>query len=757
MAESRWIANETIRDRDWLPKGLGAEDLSSEDAEAILRSLAGAASEGDRELQQMVSPLLEMTERDRSTAGSARRSEARYRVLVEQIPAITFMAALDEGLNEIYVSPQIEKMLGYSQKEWLEDPILWYSRLHPEDRERWHHEFAQTCATGTPFYSEYRFLARDGRIVWVHGEARIVRDDLGQPLFLQGVAFDITDQKKAEEALRRSQDELEELVQLRTAELSETADALQAEIAEHERTETTLRDQEARLRSVVQTAVDGIVVIDERGIIEAFNPAAERLFGYGSAEVLGRNVSMLMPLPYREEHHDYLTRYRASGVKKIIGIGREVVGQRKDGSTFPMDLSVSEMVLRDGRRFTGMVRDLTERRNAEERLAKAREAQVMADAANRAKNEFLSRMSHELRTPLNAVLGFGQLLEMNALTEEQRECVEQINRGGKHLLGLINEVLDIARIEAGRMDLSPEPVRVVDAFQDALELVQPLATKRNIQFHIELDAEPDFYVLADHQKLKQVLLNLLSNAVKYNRDGGEVRFTCQQLAPGRLGLAVSDTGWGIEPNKLGRLFVPFDRLGAEQTGVEGCGLGLAFSKRLVELMGGKLTVTSAGGVGSRFCIELAQAGPSQPPTAAEGAGALKPAVQALDAHTLLYIEDNLDNLRLVQRILAHRPRIQLLTAMQGSLAVDLARQHRPDLIFLDVHLPDLSGDQVLQRLQAAPETRRIPVVVVSADATARQIERLRAAGAYDYLTKPLDVPRFLQIVDDLLSIERPKP
>jgi signal transduction histidine kinase/CheY-like chemotaxis protein len=384
-------------------------------------------------------------------------------------------------------------------------------------------------------------------------------------------------------------------------------------------------------------------------------------------------------------------------------------------------------------------------------LTQVREAKVAAETANQAKSEFLSRMSHELRTPLNAILGFAQLLEMNELTDDQRESVAQISRGGKHLLGLINEVLDIARIEAGTMEASPEPVRVADACQQALDLVRPLGVQRNIQFRTDLDAANGHFVLADNQKLKQVLLNLLSNAVKYNCDRGEVGLSCEPGAPGRLRLMVSDTGPGIGKDKLARLFQPFDRLGAEQTTVEGSGLGLALSKRLVELMGGTLTVTTAVGAGSKFCVELAQVqAPSDGETAADTEVAEEVPMMSR-TRSVLYVEDNLDNLKLVQRILAHRPGVRLFTAMQGSLGLDLARQHRPDLILLDVHLPDLNGLKVLQKLQASPATRRIPVVVLSADATARQMERLRAAGAREYLTKPIDVPRFLEIVDDVLA------
>jgi signal transduction histidine kinase/ActR/RegA family two-component response regulator len=457
----------------------------------------------------------------------------------------------------------------------------------------------------------------------------------------------------------------------------------------------------------------------------------------------------------RERHCTGLDRYLVSGEGPVLNQRIEVPALRADGSEFPAELTVVRVPVDGPPVFTGFLRDLSERKQVELKLAQAREENIAAEAANRAKNDFLSRMSHELRTPLNAILGFGQILDMDKLTVDQRESVAQINRGGKHLLGLINEVLDIARIEAGRMELSPEPVRVADVFQEVLDLVRPLGARRDLRFRVDPAAADGHVVLADNQKLKQVLLNLLSNAVKYNRAGGEVGLWCEAAGPGRLRLVVSDTGLGIAPEKLSRLFLPFDRLGAEQTEVEGSGLGLALSKSLVELMGGTLTVASTPGQGSQFVVELSQPeGPDQP-RGPEGQEVVPAAVPPRDGRTVLYIEDNLDNLRLVQRILAHRPGVQLSTAMQGSIGMDLARQHVPDLILLDVHLPDLNGSQVLRLLQADEATRRIPVVVLSADATARQIERLRAAGAADYLTKPIDVPQFLRIVDEVLKKETP--
>jgi CheY-like chemotaxis protein len=393
-------------------------------------------------------------------------------------------------------------------------------------------------------------------------------------------------------------------------------------------------------------------------------------------------------------------------------------------------------------------RDVTEHVALEDALKGAKDD---AERANKAKSEFLSRMSHELRTPLNAVLGFGQLLEMDHLNEEQLESVHQILRGGKHLLDLINEVLDIARIESGRLSMSQEPVLVKEALQEALDLIQPLAAERKVGLVVRESEAVRRHVLADRQRLKQVLLNLISNGVKYNREGGGVTVLCTEIPGDRLRIEVSDGGPGIAPEKMDRLFVPFDRLGAENTGVEGTGLGLALSRHLVEAMGGTLRAESTLDVGTTFFVELAIT-ESPEELFARAAEAELAAMERSGRHgTLLYIEDNPANLKLVERVIAAHSDLELLSAMQGSIGLDLARQHGPDLVLLDLHLPDMPGIDVLQNLQNDPRTSQIPVVVISADATKAQIQRLLDAGAKAYLTKPIDVQQFVQVVGEMLG------
>lgn len=393
--------------------------------------------------------------------------------------------------------------------------------------------------------------------------------------------------------------------------------------------------------------------------------------------------------------------------------------------------------------FHGILADITPEKEAETIAERAE----VAEQANRAKDEFLSRMSHELRTPLNAILGFGQLLQTSPLGPADAESVEQILKGGRHLLDLINEVLDIARIESRTLSLSIEPVSVHEVVREAVDLVLPLAAKRGVAVQASGSGQGPF-VLADRQRLKQAMLNLLANAVKYNHEGGTATVSVDRIADS-ITIRVTDTGPGLRSEDQERLFSPFDRLGAERTGIEGTGLGLALTKALVEGMGGSIGVESEIGTGSTFWLALR---PAEDPSSIEEPARSMPAGDVGLIHTILCIEDDPSDLRLIERILANRPGVRLLKAVQGRMGLDLAREHHLDLIVVDVHLPDISGEHVIRSLRNGPATGRIPVIVTSADATPKQRKRLIAAGATEYLSKPLNVKRFLAAVDEALGI-----
>ena len=480
----------------------------------------------------------------------------------------------------------------------------------------------------------------------------------------------------------------------------------------------------------------GVFSLD--GTFRRVNAAWESVLGYAAEDLVGRPF---LDLVHPDDVEPTLDEFKRATETGLTVTRFENRYRHKDGSYRWLDWT-GRLVPGEEVHYSA-ARDVTERKRIELAL---QSAQREAEAANQAKSEFLSRMSHELRTPLNAVLGFAQLLEMDALSDEQRENVAYISRAGRHLLDLINEVLDISRIESGQMTISLEAVAVGDLLQELSALVGPLADARRVTLDTS-QATLAGFALADRQRLKQVLLNLLSNAVKYNREGGSVTVHCEHVGDDRVRIAVVDSGYGIAPEHLERLFRPFDRLGAEQGSVEGTGMGLALSKGLVEAMGGSIGVHSTLDVGSTFWLELASAeGPLEryerihPQAAEEEEPGRAP-------HVILQIEDNLSNLKLVERIVQRRPGIELLAATQGGLGIELARQHRPDLILLDLHLPDMPGQEVLRRLQSYPETRRVPVVILSADATKTKIARLMESGASAYLTKPLDVADFLAVVD----------
>ena len=527
--------------------------------------------------------------------------------------------------------------------------------------------------------------------------------------------------------------------------LTDAFNQMLTQIAEQDE---ALRESAERVRAVLNSAISAVIVMDAGGKIIDWNARAEKKFGLTHLKVLGQEMAeIIIPPRHRETVRCEMERFVATGEGSALNQLIEMSALRQDGSEFPVELSISPIKTGEVVTFCCFITDITERKKGEAAL----QAKQEAESANKAKSEFLSRMSHELRTPLNAILGFGQLLERHNPTKIQRSRVNHITTAGRHLLKLINEVLDISRIESGNLQLSLEPVSIADVLQEVLDLMRPLATERLIELSAPLSLDTSSFVLADRQRLIQVLLNLVANALKYAPRGGEVTVSYSSGANDTLRVAIHDTGPGIAPEKLARLFTPFDRLGAEQSSVEGTGLGLALSQRLIEAMSGSVGVESTVGEGSTFWLELPCVAPPVNPVPAREQHMAKPqSASSSGKRTLLYIEDNLSNLTLVREIFAEQPDIKLLAAMHGQFGLDLARKHLPDLVLLDVHLPDLRGSEVLAQLRRDEITRDIPVVVISADATARQIELLMAAGAHAYLTKPLDVTEFLRVVEEAI-------
>ena len=663
---------------------------------------------------------------------------------------------------------------------------------------------------------------------------------------------------------------------------------------------TGRKQAENKFRSLFESVPDALVVVNRSGEIMLVNSQTERAFGYARSELLGKKVESLVPERFRGRHGEHRSSYLSDPKIRSMGTNRSLSALRKDGSEFPVEISLSSLDTEDGRLVCAAIRDITARKQAEEALLRAgalqsaifnsanfssiatdakgviqifnvgaermlgytavdvmnkitpadisdpheviaratllsaelgtpitpgfealvfkasrgiediyeltyirkdgsrfpavvsvtalRDAQdaiigylligtdntarkqvdaerqrldqalratnfelqgakTEADRANLAKSDFLSSMSHELRSPLNAILGFAQLMDSGQPlpTPGQKDSIDQILQAGWYLLELINEILDLALVESGKLSLSQEPVSLEEVLNDCKAMIEPQAGKRGIAVSFAKPESP-LFVLADRTRAKQIFVNLLSNAIKYNRVGGSVEVSCRPVAGDRVRVSVQDTGEGLAPDKQAQLFQPFNRLGQEAGVEEGTGIGLVVSKQLVELMGGSIGVQSAVGVGSVFWIEL------QATDAIDEHQALSPPVAdasaeaAVDAvlRTVLCVEDNPANLKLITKLLARRPDLRLLSAGDGLQGVEMAHAARPDVILMDINLPGISGVTALKLLAESPATARIPVIAISANAMPRDIERGLESGFFRYLTKPIRVNEFME-------------
>jgi PAS domain S-box-containing protein len=510
--------------------------------------------------------------------------------------------------------------------------------------------------------------------------------------------------------------------------------------------EEKLRWTEEGFRLMVESVTDcAIVMLDSEGRVVSWNTGAERIKGYRSEEIVGQHFSRFYPPQDIERGAPQRDLDSAAAGGRFEVEGWRV---RKDGSTFWANVVFT--AIRDpagnARGFAKLTRDLTERRQVEETLTMAKAA---AEKANLAKSDFLSSMSHELRSPLNAILGFAQLMESDSdVSLSQKGSIAEILRAGWYLLELINEILDLAQIESGKLSLSKEPTSLAEVILECQAMIEPQAQKGGIRMTFPQFDVPCF-VLADRTRLKQVLINLLSNAVKYNQSGGTVVVDSAQSGPDRIRISVKDSGAGLSPEKLAQLFQPFNRLGQARGPVQGTGIGLVMSKRLVELMGGVIGVESSAGVGSVFWFELHAAAAPQLEAEMPQPAALDraQAQQGAPLRTLLYVEDNPANLKLVEQLIARRPTMRLLSARDGNIGIQLARATLPEVILMDINLPGISGIEALQILREDPATAHIPVVALSANAMPRDIEKGLEAGFLSYLTKPIKVAEFMETLD----------
>ena len=623
------------------------------------------------------------------TEKALRDSEEKFRELAENIDDMFWLASstLDETL---YVSPAYEKIWGRSVEAAYSDAKDYLDAIHHADKARVLK--AMEYMLDGDYDETYRIIHPDGSVRWVRDRAFPIHNDNGTVKRYAGVTQDISERVSFEQRLEES---------------------------------------EKRTRTILESITDAFFSLDRKWRFTYINEQATSYL-HRSGGLLGKNIWEALP---EIESSTFYTRCHVA-----VSSGKAVLFEEY----FPfLDTWFDIHIYPSAEGLSVYFHDISERKSQQKKLRQAKEE---AEQANRAKSEFLSRMSHELRTPLNAILGFGQLLRLGDLSEEDDEAARDIVKAGEHLLELINEVLDIARIESGRMDLSLEPLCIAEALTEVLEMLRPLA--QAVSLTVQANVPPQSYVKADWQRLKQVLLNLLSNAIKYNIEGGEIHVDFE-VQDDRSVIVIRDTGVGIAPEMLPRVFDPFDRLGAETTSIEGTGIGLSLTKHLVELMGGAISVESTLGEGSTFRLELKRA--SAPALTQPNVTVKEVFAQQERDYKVVYIEDNLTNLKLVQRIFADMTNLELLSTVQGRIGLELAVQHVPDLILLDLHLPDMPGHEVLHQLRAEPLTQNIPVLVISADAMPERHKELVQAGASAYLSKPLILEEFTATVRSLLE------
>ncbi|MDD5168385.1 MAG: PAS domain S-box protein, partial [Syntrophales bacterium] len=757
-------------------------------------------------------------------------SEAKLAVTLNSIG--DGVITTDAEARVTLLNPLAEKLTGWTQAEAAGRPVdEVFHIINQETRKTATIPVMVTLADGTiqGLANHTVLIARDGSECAIADSCAPIRDGDGQVIGAVLVFRDVTKEYAGQQALR---------------------------------------DSAALIQTILNTVVDGIITIHAQGgIIENINPAVEQMFGYTVTELNGKKFSLLIPELELNESNGSLDYYSASDEARSVGLGREVAGRRKDGSCFPLEIAVSEMWLGGQRYFTGILRDITARKQAEEALLKAgalqsaifnsanfssiatdakgviqifnvgaermlgytatevmnkitpanisdsqevisraealsaefdttitpgfealvfkakrgiediyeltyirkdgsrfpavvsvtalrddqeaiigylligtdntarkqveadrvqldlalreknaelESARLVAEKASQAKSDFLSSMSHELRSPLNAILGFAQLMESGSPppTPLQMVSIKQILKGGWYLLKLINEILDLAVIESGRLSLSMEPVSLVEVLVECRAMMEGQAQKRHIQMTFPQIVSP-WFINADQTRIKQVLINLLSNAIKYNHEGGTVVVDCTAITPGRIRISITDSGPGLSPKELAQLYQPFNRLGREISGEEGTGIGLVVSKQLVELMGGVIGVESTVGAGSVFWIEMMSIDAPQITVGGAELTAVNAQAQGCARlRTLLYVEDNPANMMLVEQIIARYPNIHLLTAMSGNSGIEIARLSQPEVILMDINLPDISGSEAMKILHADPATFHIPVIAL---------------------------------------------
>jgi PAS domain S-box-containing protein len=712
----RWQAvdaqAQAVSPLDWVCatvlRGNQAEDTNffyttKDGRELVVRAGATALQDETGNVVGAITTVVDVTDR-MQVEQVLREREQRYELVL--VGAEAAIWDWDVPQKRVLYSPRWKQLRGLADHEVGDSEEEWSKRIHAEDRDRVLAAVKAHFQRCTPvFAEEYRAQHKDGHWVWVLNRGIARWDAAGQVVRMAGSETDITERKRAEEELRNA---------------------------------------EERMRSVVDHVVDGIVTIDEYGNVESFNPAAEKLFGYRQGELIGQNVKLLMPEPYHSQHDGYLRNYLTTGQAKIIGIGREVVGQRKDGSTFPMELAVSEFQIGQRRFFTGIVRNITERKQLEDQLR--RQVEELADS-DRRKNEFLATLAHELRNPLAPIRNSLNILRLTTPGDLGTSRVqEMMERQVNHMVRLVDDLLEVGRITSGKIELRKERVEIAAVLRSALETSKPLIETSGHQLGVSLPTEP-LSVEADPVRLSQVVANLLNNAAKYTEPGGEIWLAAVR-ENGHVSISVRDTGVGISAAMLPQLFRMFAQADKDHKRSQGgLGIGLALAKSLIEMHGGEIDAHSGGeGCGSEFVIRLPLSEEQLPVIEAPMSEPVES--NASTRSRVLVVDDNRDaaaSLAVLLKMLGN----EVATADDGPAALEAIQSFRPSVVLLDLGMPGMSGFEVVERARTTAAGRQSVLVALTGWGQEDDRRRTREAGFQHHLVKPVDIAALQKLLAEV--------